>query len=217
MRQSWFRRVTNRCRLFLDRRYNIEIFRQKGVQIGEKTGIQVGCYLDPAYPHLIKIGNHVVLSNNVTILTHDASLDRFLGVCRIGLVEIKDYCFIGINAVIMPNVSIGPCSVVGAGSVVTKDVPPFTVVAGNPATVVCSLEDFINRHELQLQTNPRFPRTYFDSSNPSQQIKDELVSRLRNTTGYLVGSCKKAKNENRPGSNDSGENTIEAFRRLFSH
>lgn len=59
-----------------------------------------------------------------------------------GKIEIKDKCFIGINSIILPNVTIGPNSVIGAGSVVTKDVPPNTVVAGVPAKVICSLEHY---------------------------------------------------------------------------
>lgn len=53
-----------------------------------------------------------------------------------GKVVIEEGAFIGINAVILPGVTVGRNAVVAASSVVTKDVPPFTVVAGNPAAVV---------------------------------------------------------------------------------
>ena len=59
-----------------------------------------------------------------------------------GKIEIKDNCFIGINSIIMPNVTIGPNAVVGAGAVVTKDVPANTVVAGVPARVICSADEY---------------------------------------------------------------------------
>ena len=187
MGHSFLRRVMNRYRLRLDRRYNIQIFRGKGIQIGEKTGIQAGCYLDPAYPHLIKIGNHCVLSNNVTVLAHDAATDRYLAVCKIGRVEIKDYCFIGINSTILPNVTIGPYSVVGAGSVVTKDVPPFVVVGGNPARKICSLEEFKRHHECEIESRPCFPRAVYDKSDLADSLKQELFDGLEGTFGYLIG------------------------------
>ncbi|BBE16231.1 acetyltransferase [Aquipluma nitroreducens] len=56
-----------------------------------------------------------------------------------GTVILKNDCWIGAGAIILPNVSIGECSIVGAGSVVTKDVPDFTVVAGVPAVVIKKL------------------------------------------------------------------------------
>jgi acetyltransferase-like isoleucine patch superfamily enzyme len=51
-------------------------------------------------------------------------------------VTLEDHCFIGVNAVIMPGVTVGKASVVASGAVVTCNVPPYTVVAGNPAQVV---------------------------------------------------------------------------------
>jgi acetyltransferase-like isoleucine patch superfamily enzyme len=58
-----------------------------------------------------------------------------------GSVVIQEGAFIGINAVILPGVTIGRNAVVAASAVVTKSVPPFTVVAGNPATIVKRYND----------------------------------------------------------------------------
>ena len=62
-----------------------------------------------------------------------------------GKIVVHDNCQIGLAAVILPNVTIGPNSIVGACSVVTKDVPPGTVVAGNPARVICTIEEYEQR------------------------------------------------------------------------
>jgi acetyltransferase-like isoleucine patch superfamily enzyme len=51
-------------------------------------------------------------------------------------VVLEDHCFIGVNAVVMPGVTVGRASVVGSGAVVTADVPPLTMVAGNPARII---------------------------------------------------------------------------------
>ena len=62
-----------------------------------------------------------------------------------------DNVFIGAHAIIMGGIKIGPNAIIAAGSVVVKDVSPNTVVGGNPARVICSMDDYINRRkELQI-------------------------------------------------------------------
>lgn len=64
---------------------------------------------------------------------------------RYDKIRILDNCFIGINVIIMPGVTIGPNSIVGAGSVVTKAVPHESVVVGNPAKILCTLTQYIEK------------------------------------------------------------------------
>ena len=63
-----------------------------------------------------------------------------------GKVVIKDWAYIGAHAQIMPGVTIGEGAVVAAGSIVTKSVPDGMVAAGNPAKVICSVNDYIQRN-----------------------------------------------------------------------
>src|SRR3989338_4277419 len=97
-------------------------------------------------PYLVKIGNHCTIAAGVLFITHDGGTwvfrNEIPNLNVFGKIEIKNNCFIGITSIILPNISIGPNSVVGAGSVVTKDVPPNTVVAGVPARVICSIEEY---------------------------------------------------------------------------
>ena len=99
-------------------------------------------------PYLIQIGEHVTLSSDVNFITHDggtwAFRDRpeYRHVTKFGRIIVHDRCFIGARATIMPGVSIGPNAVVAAGSVVTKSVPPGCVVAGVPARVLCTVEEY---------------------------------------------------------------------------
>lgn len=63
-----------------------------------------------------------------------------------GKVVIEDWCYIGAHSQIMPGVTIGEGSLVAAGSVVTKSIPPHSVVGGNPAKVLCTINDYLERN-----------------------------------------------------------------------
>lgn len=84
----------------------------------------------------LEIGNRVSIGPRVTILPIEhanASRVRAAVNVRMGGVKIKDDVWIGAGAIILSGVTIGECSVIGVGAVVTKDVEPYTVVAGVPA------------------------------------------------------------------------------------
>ena len=93
----------------------------------------------------VTIGHHVNLAQGITItaLNHNFSdLNKRIDEQGIStqLVTISDDVWIGANAVILPGVTIGQHAVVAAGAVVTKDVPPYSIVAGIPAKVIKSLK-----------------------------------------------------------------------------
>lgn len=119
-------------------------FRKKGYMVGKNNRIFIK-YLG-SEPYLVKIGNNCAIAEGVRFITHDgvSSILRkeVPNLHVFGKIEIKDNSFIGMDAIILPDVTIGPNSAVGAGSVVTKDVPPNTVVAGVPVKVICSLEHY---------------------------------------------------------------------------
>ncbi len=90
----------------------------------------------------IQIGNHVITSSSVFITDHDHGFKdikkdlHHQPLTDDGFVIIKDNVFIGVNSSILKNVTIGEHSVIAANSVVTKDVPPFSIMAGNPAKLI---------------------------------------------------------------------------------
>jgi acetyltransferase-like isoleucine patch superfamily enzyme len=117
-----------------------------GVQIGERCRIYTTHF--GGEPYLIRIGDHVCVSNDVTFVNHDLNWpfqDKYESLTGFGPIEIKDNCQIGVGATILPHVTIGPNSIVGACSVVTKDVPPNSVVAGVPAKFICTLAEYEQR------------------------------------------------------------------------
>ena len=122
--------------------------RHLGAKIGKN------CFIDTRYwgnePYLITIGNNVAVTSGVRIHTHGGARvarRQFPNFDLFGKVIIKDWVYIGSGAQIMPGVTIGEGAMVAAGSIVTKSVPPGVVVAGNPARVLCSVEDYIERNQ----------------------------------------------------------------------
>jgi len=90
----------------------------------------------------VDIGDYVMIGPNVQIAAACHPLDfmkRREGIEFSKPIKIEDDVWIGASAVILPGITIGKCSVVGAGSVVTKDVPANVVVAGNPAKIIKKL------------------------------------------------------------------------------
>lgn len=106
----------------------------KNLIIGSNSSI--GSYkIDLRSP--VKIGNNVIISNDSEIITTSHHIDSpEWGLKQYGI-EIEDYVWIASDALILPSCrKIGYGSVIGAGSVVVKDVPPMSVVSGNPAKVI---------------------------------------------------------------------------------
>ncbi|MHC4323091.1 MAG: acyltransferase [Planctomycetota bacterium] len=110
------------------------------IHIGQNTRIHGTCL--HAYKH-IKIGDNCLIAANTQIFDgngHDLSFDNTANRINTegdaGPIIIEDDVWIGINCIILGGVTIGKGSVVGAGSIVTKSIPPFVVAAGNPAKVI---------------------------------------------------------------------------------
>ena len=109
-------------------------YNPRNIIIGEDTIVGEGAVLD-GRARLI-IGSHVDIASEVMIYNsqHDIENENFTAVDK--PVVIEDYVFVGPRSIILPGVKIGKGAVVGAGAVVTKDVPPFAIVGGVPAKII---------------------------------------------------------------------------------
>lgn len=135
----------------------IKYLKRKGVSIGDKTYFYSPnrVYIDTQRPHSLHIGNYVNITSGVTILCHDYSrsvLCNMKGLGNVGEYKntfIGDNVFIGINSIILMGTYIGNNSIVGAGSVVSGTFPPNSVICGNPAKRICSIEEYYEKRKLR--------------------------------------------------------------------
>lgn len=136
----------------------VAYLRHLGVRIGEGCDILNTVKDFGTEPWLIELGNRVTVAHGVIFLTHDGASRLFRQQLpamspwgnRFGTIRVGDNVFIGVNAVLMPEITIGSNSIIGVGSVVNKDVPPNTVVAGVPARPLCSLDEYIARYHQKM-------------------------------------------------------------------
>ncbi len=148
---------------------------KRGLTVGIDFNRQQGCYIDPTHCFLIEIGDHVTMSIRVVLLAHDASTKKILGYTKIGQIHIGNNVFIGANTTVLPNVRIGDNCIIGANSIVTKNVPENTVAAGNPARVICSVEEYIAKWMTA-------ERVFDESYRFSKTITKEKIEEMKRAT-----------------------------------
>ena len=174
-----------RLRLLIDPGYYPAYLRRQGVRIGENSVVIFPGYIDGRLPYLLEIGSNVIISRMVTILTHDAATAYAGDLIKIGRVRIFDHCFIGANATILCNVKIGPDSIVGAGSVVTRDIPAGEIWGGNPARFICKTQDYIVRQQELAKEKPVMEGGPFMDPYAPDDKKRFLQDRLADTFMYF--------------------------------
>ncbi|MFN8619371.1 MAG: acyltransferase [Chloroflexota bacterium] len=163
----------------------MNVLKARGLVIGEDVAILEDVFLDGSHCWHISIGDHVTLAPRVMILAHDASTKRHLDLTKVGKVEIGDRVFVGAGTIIMPGVRIGHDAIIGAGSVVTSEIPPATVAAGNPAKVIMGLDEFLARRRDQIAAAPRFEARFGDPSGLSADEKRSMNAQMTDGIGYL--------------------------------
>jgi acetyltransferase-like isoleucine patch superfamily enzyme len=163
-----------------------EYLRQQGTRIGENCRIMIRSF--GPEPYLIRIGNHCTIAPSVAFSTHDGGgwifSDEMPSLQEFGRIDILDNCFIGMRAVVLPGVRIGPNSVVGAGAVVTKDVPPGMVVAGCPAVPICTIEEY--RAKLIRSWEAQRPPGYLEDLQHGVKYSPAHIQRRKSESQSLL-------------------------------
>lgn len=147
------RRVIQRVRGEL----NVDRLVAEGLQIGRGTFVARDAYLDPGHPWLITIGEDSGLSPRTIVMVHDASMRRHIAHTLIAPVVIGDRVFVGAGAIVLPGTRIGDDSVIAAGAVVRGDIPPWSMVVGNPAKVVSDVQSVAAWHREAAAQAPVWP------------------------------------------------------------
>lgn len=132
----------------------VNYLKSEGISIGRKTKFfdPKSTFVDVERPCLLHIGEYCKITKGVTILVHDYSRSvlrrkygEILGECKETF--IGDNVFIGMNSIILMGTHIGNNCIVGAGSVVSGSFQDDVVIAGNPARIICSLDDYYKKRK----------------------------------------------------------------------
>lgn len=144
-----FGRLSNKFRVFCARRIVLSMGKGGNIEkgailqttniIGERTAIGVNCVLSEQ----VQVGDGVMMGPECLIYTSNHKFNKqtgkYKGSTDIQPVIIGNYAWLGARVIILPGVKIGEGATIGAGSIVTKDIPAYTVAVGNPARVVKNL------------------------------------------------------------------------------
>jgi len=137
--------------------WRVVLHKIRGVKVGNNVFIGSEVFIDNTYPESIIIEDFVTIISRTFIIGHSFSPNHLRHVihsdgdiCK--GVQLKKGCYVGAQCILMPGVIIGECAIVGAGSVVIEDVPPYSVAMGAPARVVRRFDrNDVNWCEVETQ------------------------------------------------------------------
>ena len=156
-----------------------EKFRKQGAKVGNNCSIQID-YL-ASEPYLVEIGNNVAIAPGAAFITHDGASvifrDEFPALRHFGKIIIEDNCFIGSGSIITAGVRVGKGSIVGPMSVVIREVKPGSMVIGNPAIQVSTVEKYKERclKEWKRQGLDKFD--YLFEGRDKFEVQEIMMSR----------------------------------------
>ena len=143
------------------------------------------------FPWLIEIGEDCIISTNVMIMAHDASPALSNGCTKMGRVTIGNHVFVGHGSTILCGVSVGDNVIIGANSLVNRDVPSNSVYVGNPAKYICSIEEYKQKRSREMERVPFLEHDwiYWSEAAPEEeraavlkQLKESKVAYFKSKT-----------------------------------
>lgn len=176
---NFFNKIGNK----LSRRNSIsyvKYLRKNGCSIGNYVHFHdpKNTFVDPNVLSFINIGNNVSITRGVTILAHDYSYKVFRKKYhdmpqKFGITKIGNNVFIGMNAIILMGSRIGDNCVIGAGAVVSGNIPDNSVVAGNPAKVICTIDEYHDKCIKEFKNNAiQYTKSFIEVHNRIPTIEE---------------------------------------------
>ncbi len=161
---------------------------RQGAKIGNNVQIvdQSRLLYEPWYADQIELADRVVLSAGVRLVSHDSSYSNVFGgqPVKFGKIRIGTNTYIGVNSIILCGVTIGENCIIGAGSVVNKDIPDNVIAAGNPVKVIGSVMEGLERFRKKIENNVNNPDIhYIDFGGGYEQIYNKHG---HNTTAVIL-------------------------------
>ena len=171
LRMLWFAGISSES--------YIQYLRSHGVKVGRNVRFRDPAMnlIDFSRPASIEFGDNLDINSGFTILNHDFGTFALRGVYQDyinswGRVKIGNNIVIGQNVTILKGVTIGDNCIIGIGSLLTKSIPPNSVVAGRPAKVISTLDDYYKkRKSLQVQEGLDYGRSILNSGR-EPEIED---------------------------------------------
>lgn len=169
----------------------IDLLKEKGLVIGNNTTIHSSDCFDATYPWLIEVGDNCLFSTEVKILAHDASTLWVSDYTRIGRVTIGNNVYLGYRTTVLCNVKIGDNVIVGAQSLVNKDLPSNGVYAGIPARYICSIEEYRQKQQVLLEESPKYEYSWkYWKDCATEQERMDMKNSLTDKNGFVIISAK---------------------------
>lgn len=111
-------------------KFYLKRLKKRGFKVGKNFQLEKNANIDAVMPGLIEIGDNVTIAKDAYILCHDGSTKKIVGFTRLAKTVIGNNVFIGAKTIVLPGVHIGDNAIIGAGSIVTKDIPANEVWGG---------------------------------------------------------------------------------------
>ena len=151
-----------RRRVAEDVETTIDHLRSLGAKIGQGVFLAAEIFVETEWAPLLTIEDGVVIGRGSRMILHDSSLTNVAGgPTKVGRITLRKECYLGHYVTVLPGVEIGSHAIVGAASVVTKEVAPGSVVAGSPARHICTIEELAERFEKDKK-NPESRFRYWE-------------------------------------------------------
>lgn len=162
----------------------IKVLRKQGAQVGNNVQIidKNKFLYEPWCANLLEFHDNVVIAAGARLVSHDSSYANVCGdvPTRYGKIILERNVYIGVNSIILPGVIIGEYSLIGAGTIVNRSIPPRSVVVGNPCKVIGNIDEGLAKYKANVTNNTSELVHYLDLGGSYRQIVEKYGNDANN-------------------------------------